>query len=147
MAIKRINPKATVKLVSVTDDAIDYEKSDLKAYGTSLNLEHVKFKDGAVPTYFIAQNISVPNQIDITEKHYKIIPPSRDADGKEIPAKVDVTDRTNMLLKYFEAAVKEVEEDGKVSSIMMDELHPIVVQEIGSYVMLRTTVGDELKKT
>ena len=145
--IKRIDPKAVTKVVSSTDEAVDLELSDTKAYASSLDLSFIKFKEGMKPTFFLVKNIGARRQAELKNKYYKVVPPHNDKEGKLIPAKVEMLDQTNMLIEYFETCVSQVEEDGKIVDISMDEIDFLAVQEIGGYAMLIATVGDNLKKT
>lgn len=51
-AIKSI-PLTAIELVSKNDDALDLEKSDWEQYQKTGDLNHLKFVEGKVPTYFI----------------------------------------------------------------------------------------------
>lgn len=145
--IKRIDPKAVAKVVSVSDDAIDLEGSNVKAYAESLDLSFLKFKEGIKPTFFLLKNLGARRQAELKNKYYAIKPPEMGADGKLTKAQVEIKDQTNMLLEYFESCISQVEEDGKVTSITLDEVDFLTVQEVGGYAMLYATIGDKLKKS
>jgi hypothetical protein len=147
MAIKRLDPKAITKLVSISDEAIDKVTSDVKAYADTLDVSHLKFKEGELPTYFIIQNVDATLQAELKEKHYKIVPPTIGADGKPIGAKVNVVGEGSMMIEYFKAGVKFIEDNGVQEPADITTVPFIVIQEIGSYVMVRTSLGDKLKKT
>lgn len=144
--IKRIDPNATIKLVSVTDEAIDSEKSDLKSYAGTLDLKHIVVKDGLQPTYFVVGNISNKDQSTIKNEHSRLIAPSIDKEGKQVHGRMVNLDEAGMYVKYFDKGVKKLIEDGKDVSVSIDEIPFMVIQEVGSYVWLRTIVGDRLKK-
>lgn len=146
MAIKRLDPKAVFKVISTTDDAVDKEKSDLPGYATSLDLSKIVFVEGQVPTFFLVKNIGATDYIAIQERHFQVKPPSKDSEGKEIKATVKVVDQGIMMLKYFEIAVKQIEEGGQVIDISMDQFPPALLQEVGAYAMLHSELGDTIKK-
>ena len=147
MAIKRVNPSAITKVISITDDAVDRENSDIEAYATSLDLKFLKLKEGISPTYFLIKHLAVLQQIEIKDAHYKLTPPSKDLEGKKVAASMSINHQSEMLCKYFEACVKFIEEDGKEIPVGINEFNSTVVQEVGSYCMLSTQIGDQLKKT
>jgi hypothetical protein len=147
MAIKRVDPKAVVKIVSITDEAIDVEKSNLKAFSEDRDINHLIFREGQFPTIFHVGNVLAEKQAELKSKHYEIIPPSIDKDGKQVKAKVKVKDESLMMIEYFKAGVKKMEENGVLEDPNVEEIPFAVLEEIGSYVMLRATIGDKQKKT
>lgn len=148
MAIRRLDPKAVKKVISAMDDAVDHDGSNMVAYAQTLDQKHLKLKEGVKPTYFLIRNIDPISELKINEAHQRIVPPSVDpVTKKQVPARISFVNEGEMSLKYFEFCVKEVEEDGKVSPIKIEELPLTVLQEIGSYAMLHSKVGENLKKT
>ena len=147
MAIRRLDPNSRKKVVSVMDEAVDIEASNMNQYATTLDLKHIKFVEGKHPTYFIVKSIDPISETEIQEVHHKFIPPSVTKEGEKIGAKVTIERHKEMALKYFKFCVMEVEENGKVLPIKFDEFSADVLQEIGSYAMLYCRLGDQLKKT
>jgi len=147
MAIHRLDPKAVKKVVSAMDDAIDPVKSNFVDYAQTLDLKHLVFKEGMKPTFFLIRCIDPIKELKINEAHQRITPPHIDEKTqKATKAKVEFVHEGEMSLKYFEACVKEVEEDGKISPIQTNELSLTILQEIGSFAMLYSKVGENLKK-
>jgi len=140
--IKRTDPKAIFKFISVQDPAIDEEASDLKAYGTSFDLTHLKFKTGMTPTVFLAKNLTAPEKAEINDAHYQFTQGEKPGE----PPKIKVVKQGLMMVRYFETAVKSIEEDGKTVAVSVDEFPAAVVQEIGAYVMRRASVEEDEKK-
>ena len=143
MAVKRLDPKALHKIVSATDEALDLEKSDLKGYAETMDLSKLVFKEGLHPTFFLAKNVSAIDYVTLHDKHFIINPPTKEG-GK---AHVEIKDQGVMFIKYFELAVKQIEENGVVQDITMDMFPGSVIHEIGSYVMLLAEVGEARKKS
>jgi len=148
MAIKLIDPNAVVRLISIQDEAVDLENSDVKAYGNTLNLKHIKFLEGMTPTFFLTKNINPITQAEINEVHYQFTPVGNDkTTGKPLPPQVDVVSRGSMMVKYFTEGVKQIEENGVARDFVIAEIPGPIIQEIGSYVMTRSNLGDDQKKS
>lgn len=147
MAIRRLDPNAVKKVVSAMDEAVDIEKSNMQLYAQSLDMKHIVLKPELKPTYFLIKNIDPISELKITEAHQRITPPGKDKDGVAFKAKVEFIDQGQMSLKYFEHCVRNVEEDGKILPIEPAQFSLTIIQEIGSYAMLWSKVGENLKKT
>ena len=147
MAIRRLDPKAVKKVVSAMDEAVDIEKSNMALYAQSLDMKHIVLKPELKPTYFLIKNIDPISELKITEAHQRITPPSVDSSGVKHKAKVEFIDQGQMSLKYFEHCVREVEEDGQILPVEPAQFSLTIIQEIGSYAMLWSKVGENLKKT
>jgi len=151
MSVKRIDPNAITKFVSVTDDAIDTDKCDLKDYAKGGDVSVLKFKDGMKPTYFLARPIGIDAQTDISTDHM-VIEPGQPSDNKGKPsdspvaARVRFKDETRMMIRYFRSSILSVEEDGVTKPCAAEEFSPSLVVEIGSYVFLLTQLGPAQKK-
>jgi len=144
MAIEKIDPKKVRKIVSIQDEAIDKEASDMDKYEKTYNLDYVKIKEGAMPTYFLVKNVTSSAQAEIQEEHFQVeLPDPEDKDGKP---QIKQLKQTEMLIKYFKHGCSSYEENGKVEKCDVDLFPFSIVQEIGGFVMLRTAVGDDEKK-
>lgn len=144
MALQKIDPSKTIKTVSVLDPAIDKENSDIDKFEKTHNLEYLKFLKGEHPTYFLIKNVSTTEQASIQEAHYEIELP--DADEKDAKPKIKQKNQSEMMIKYFIAGCDKYEEEGKEFACHPDMFPFAVVQEIGSFVMVRTALGDDEKK-
>lgn len=140
--IKRTDPKAVFRLISIQDSALDESASNLDAYKETLDIKHLAFKEGMAPTIFLAQNISAPQKAEINDAHYQFTPSA----DKKAPPSVKVVNQGVMMVRYFESSVKTVEENGKVVTVSVDEFPAAIVQEIGAYIMRKTSLEDESKK-
>ena len=147
MATRRIDPNHRKKVISMMDEAVDPTKTDATAYATTLDLKHVGFIEGMHPTFFLLAPISPLQELEINEAHQKIIPPSLDKDNKPVRAQIKFERQGEMSLKYFKHCVKGLEEDGKEVPFKEEEFSLGIMQEIGSYAMLYSRVGEKLKKT
>jgi hypothetical protein len=150
MALKRINLNDVFKFVSVYDEAIDKEKSDLDAFLKDRDYKKLVFKENQQPTIFLIKNISVKKEKEIREGHFSWQPQGTDKDGKPVPPKIVINDEIGLLIKYFEACVHEIEEyqNGQwvKSKTSVDEWSTNIVIEIGSFIMTRNTLSDTEKK-
>jgi len=144
MALTKIDPKKVLKTVSIMDSAIDKENSDLDKFEKTHNIEYLKFVDGEEPTYFLVKNVPSTQQAAIQEAHYEVeLPDPEEKDGKP---KIKQKNQSEMLIKYFRAGCEKYEEGGKGFPCDPDTFGFSVVQEIGSFIMLRTALGDDEKK-
>lgn len=149
--LKKINPNEVFKTVSMLDSAIDKENSDMEAFEEDHKMEHLKFKEGEEPTIFNISNILTTVQSEIQEEHYKVELPSITKDMSEEQVKnlkpqIKQVKQNEMLMKYFKMGVKTFEEGGKEYPANPDIFPFAVVQELGSFVMLRTALGENEKK-
>ena len=116
MSIKLLDPNATFKIVSLYDDAVDMGASNVQDYARTVDVSHLKFKEGKNPSYFIAKNLTPEDGIEIQDAHFKFLPGGKGADGKDLPPKVEVVDRAKMAYKYFKAAIKQIEHDQRTKT-------------------------------
>ena len=148
--LKKIDPKAIVKTVSQFDEAIDTENSDMDKFEKTHNVEYLKFKEGEEPTYFLISNVMTTDQAKIQQEHYKVsMPDTSQMHGEELAnAKptIEQVGQSEMMLKYFSAGCKFIEEEGKQSKSDVNVFPFTVIQEIGGFIMLRTAIGDDEKK-
>lgn len=154
MGIKFIDPNYVIKVVSISDDAIDTEKSDLAEYQASYDVKHLKFLEGQVPTYFEIHNVGSSELVQIQEVHYltempKILPGMSMEEMKNLKVKVTPVKTGEMLIKYFKAGCKKII-DGKkeieVTDAVVDTVPSIVLQELGSFIMGRALLSEAKKK-
>ncbi len=145
--IKRIDPKAVHKLVSLTDPAIDEANSDIEGFRGTADITKLKFLEGKFPTFFLAKNLGAPKKAEINDKYQIFIPGSKDKDGTAIAPHVEFKNQNAMMVEYFTSAVASVEEEGVVTVVTPDEFSGPIVQEIGAYVMMKSSLTDEEKKS
>lgn len=146
MALRRLDPKAVFKLVSVTDEAVDMEKSDLPAYARTGDMKHVAIKDGEKPTVFHCRQIDPITMAEIDAEHIKFVMQPK-KDGKEQPPIVKTVNNASRLVKIFRASLLHIEEEGKDVKVQWDEFPSEVSQEIGSYVNVLMQLGHLEKKS
>lgn len=153
MAIRKLDPKATTKLVSLKDEAVDVENSDLKAYAETLDISAIKFKEGQKPTIFIAKNVPASVFAELNDRHYKVddvtVEEKDLKTGKTKAPRIKLIDQTQMMLSYFTHGISGIEEDGKTQDMtddLADTIPHDIKNEIGGYVFRRTNLGDKLKK-
>lgn len=149
--LKRIDPKAEIKTVSILDGAIDKVatgEDNLKKFEESHDFSLLKMKEGEKPTFFIIKNIPPEGQLDIQEKHYVIKMPTIDpgADKKDIKPEIEQKETSKMMLTYFKSGCVALEENGERQPVVVDEFPLSVIQEIGGFIMIRSSLGDEEKK-
>lgn len=154
MALTKIDPKKVFKTVSLQDPAIDREATGEEKMGefeNSYDMSLLKFKEGEHPTIFHIRNLVSSDEARIKQAHQIVEFPDLDpeklkgSDLKKIRPKIMQKDQQEMMIKYFNSAVSAYEENGKVESCNADLFPFSIVQEIGSLVMLRTELGDDLK--
>lgn len=153
MGIKFINPKTLTKIVSISDEAIDREKSDMVKYLETYEIEHLKFTEGEVPTYFVIGNLGSTEIIQIQQEHYITEMPKIIAGQTINPAnfkpKIIPVKTGEMLLKYFKFGVRKII-DGKnemeVTEEIMDTIPSTILQEVGALIMGRSYLTESKKK-
>ena len=149
--LKLLDPNEEVKMVSISDPAIDFEKSDLEAYSEKRDLSLLKFKEGCTPTFFFIKNLLHSDEAEILDEHYKInYPDQKKLHGKalsEAKPEIELVKHSNMVIKYFYFACKKFQHEGKIRE-MKEGLIPFgVVQELGSAVFTRSQLSQEEKKS
>lgn len=142
MAIKLIDPNQITRVVSISDEAIDRERSNLIEYKKDYDYKkHLKFKEGQQPTLFLLKNILPTKNQEITEGHYVWETPKEEGQKAEMKMKK----QGELILKYFSAACETIEqwENGQwiPYTVKVDNFSPGIVMEIGGLVMLRTTIS------
>jgi len=148
--LKKIDPTKEIKTVSIMDSSIDKEatgEENLKKFEDSHDLALLKFKEGDEPTYFIIKNIDPEAQLEIQEAHYVVeMPELKEGMKKEdIKPKITQKNTSKMMLTYFRSGCSEIEEAGVRSKIDIKELPLSVIQEIGGFIMIRSSLGDDEK--
>lgn len=152
MAIKRLDPNEIFRFVSKNDDSIDTEKSDMNEFLNTRDYKKLAFKEGMQPTFFLVKNIGARKEKEIKEGHFVWTPQGFDEKtNKPRPAKLDINDESGLVIKYFEAGVSEVEEykDGQLTKIKttVDEWPSHIISEVGSFIMIRTNMAGDQKKS
>jgi hypothetical protein len=157
MALNKINPSKIIKVCSLQDEAIDKEttgKENIEVYETTYDFSLLKFKEGTFPTIFHVSNVLASEEAKIKQAHFKVDFPDikdlspdqlKNISYKDMKPKVTQINSQEMVVKYFNAAVKKYEENGVMMDCNADAFPFSIVQEIGSFVMIRTQLGDELK--
>lgn len=157
MALNKIDPVKVFKTCSAQDPAIDIEvtgKDGMKEFEESYEMKHLKFKEGEFPTILHIQNILSSGEAKIKQEHMKVEFPQLDNKSpdqlksiniSELKPKVKQVKSSEMMVKYFNAAISVAEEDGKTFPCSADMFAFSVVQEIGSIILMRTQVGEDLK--
>lgn len=153
MGIKFIDPKAVTKIVSMSDDAIDKENSDLVLYQETYDIKHLKFIEGEKPTYFMIGNIGSTDLVQIQQDHYVTempkLAPGEVLDMKTFKPKITPVKTGEMLVKYFRHGVKKIITENQeliMSDDLLDTIPSIVLQEIGAFIMQRSFLNDSKKK-
>lgn len=148
MGIAKIDPEKKIKTVSAEDSAIDVENSDMDKFEKTHNMDYLKFKAGEKPTYFLIGNLTSSQQAEIQEEHYKVKMPTPEELklNKDAKPTIEQKGQTQMLIKYFNYGCQAYEEEGKSHPCNADMFPFNVVQEIASFIMVRTALGDDEKK-
>lgn len=155
MGIKFLNFTEVLKAVSTIDEAIDQANSDLTAYRQSYEIEHLKFHEGQVPTFFHLSNVPGPDLVVIQQDHYVTEMPEIKAgmsieEMQNLKVSVKAINSGMMLVKYFKASCKKIDDNGKIIEVneaVINSIPPNVLQELGSFVMTRTVLSDSKKKS
>lgn len=155
MAIKKINIKKQIRFISVTDDAIDREKSDLDSYQNHYDEfavnKYIVFKDGMQPTWFTRGILSSTQRSAIQDKHQKY-----ELRGE---TKYVYVNSGAMAEDYFRYVIKNIEdpdivfETEKIGGV--DVVHHNIVkvmsdrllQEVAVLVLRDNQLSEEEKKT
>jgi len=155
MSLKRLNPNSIFKICSTQDPAIDKEatgEENLTKYSETHDIALLKFVEGKLPTIFHVKNISPEDEAEIQEDHYVIQMPDLDKlEGeklKKAKPSVKQVKQQQMFMKYFKAGVKHIEDDGKIEPTFTPGEWPLSIQqEIGGYIMIKSALGAEEKKS
>lgn len=157
MALNKIDPTKIFKTCSLMDPSIDIEatgKEQMKQFEESYDMKYLKFKAGDFPTIFHIQNILSSDEAKIKQDHMKIEFPELDNKTEEEMKSINISEvkpkfkqvnSQEMLVKYFNSAISMAEENNQTFPCSADMFPYTVVQELGSLVMMRTQLGDDLK--
>lgn len=149
MAIRRLNPNATTKLVSLTDEAVSDSTSEQKdKYRETLDTSALTFKEGVVPTFFLLKPIAAEAMASIQQNHLRF-----NAEKKSM----EIVDAGTMTIRTFKASVVAIEENGKriplvsgeqagAEGVRFEEFDYLTVTEIGGYAQTLAILGDSVKK-
>lgn len=158
MAVVRIDPSATFKIISQSDSALleetdaelDSGKLDekgAKIYNPSRYERYVessfdqsilKFKDGESPFIFVVRGLKSLERADLVERHSEFDPKTRKNKIKNFSA---------MLIDTFNYGCLGLEKkDGTLEKVSADEFEHKVTLEIGSHITAIGSLGKNLKK-
>lgn len=155
MGIKFLDFTEVLKAVSTTDEAIDVANSNLTAYRQSYDITNLKFLEGQVPTYFHLSNVPGPDLVVIQQDHYvtempEVKPGMSVEEMQNLKVSVKAVNQGVMLVKYFKASCKKIDDNGKIIEVneeVINSIPPSILQELGSFVMTRTILSDSKKKS
>lgn len=157
MALSKVDPSKIFKTCSILDPAIDKEatgEGNMKKFEDNYNIKLLKFKQDDFPTIFHIANILSSDEAKIKQDHLKIeFPELENASQetlktiklKEIKPKVTQVNSQEMMIKYFNNGVMKYEENGTEFECNADNFSYSITQEIGSLIMIRSQLGDDLK--
>lgn len=151
MAVKRIDPKATFRVIAESDDALESEgpleqvqllkegkTSRYQQYLENLDESKLIFKEGAKPSYFQIRCLLPTEKAQMELKYTR---------PNLATGKVEVKDPILMMHEYFDSACDGIiGDDGKVEKVKADDLAPGVALQIGTVISIYTSVGKNLKK-
>jgi hypothetical protein len=148
--LKRINPKEKFKLIATSDPAIDQDmspqvdseqtdddgkKRKVLKYTKTLNMADLVFKENQKPTIFVCREIANGEKADVLDSHNKFDASSR---------KLVIEKMYAMNMRVFGLCVKEIEENGASMPVDLDSIPMDAIQEIGSFILYRSSLsGDE----
>ena len=157
MALSKVDPKKVFKTVSTLDPAIDKDatgEKKLEEYSESYDMSLLKFKTGEFPTVFHVNNILSSDEAKIKQDHLLIKFPELEGATEETLKNVKIKDMKpevtqvksqEMMVKYFNYAILNYEENNEMFPCSADMFPYAIVQEIGAIIIMRTQVGDDLK--
>lgn len=154
MGIKLLDPQSVIKVVSVTDDAIDRENCDMVEYSREYDISLLKYLPNEAATFFHIKNVLSTELVEIQQDHYKteipeITPGMTHEQIKNSKIKVTPVKTGEMLVKYFRSGVESIEMNGvktPMTEDLLNRIPPQIIQEIGSFIMLRSTPSAAKKK-
>ena len=159
MGVKFLSFGKPIKVVSIYDEAIDKTAmgaEGMKAYQEAYDVSLLKFVEGETPDYFMLGNVAGPDLVVIQQDHYKTVLPDMEPgmsvdDMKKLKVKVVPVEQGMMLVKYFKAGIKSMiiqgDKEVDLDELMMNSIPPTIIQELGSFVMTRATLGETKKKS
>lgn len=154
MSVKKLKRDSTFELISIYDDAVDQEKSDLKGYKKTLNASLLVIKEGEKPTLFLTRVISQLKRAEFDDDHIKVTLPDDieelRRDKAPIRPKVTVENNAQLVVKYFaECVVGTKEWDGQKyvedRKCDFDDFPSRVVQDLGDQAMILSQLGEPQK--
>jgi len=159
MAIKRLNPKATFKIISQTDTALDMETPEELVTGTDaegnqilkesryekyvgnadFDESHLKFKEGQQPERFVVRALLADERAELNSKYTFV-----DTAAK----RVVFTNRDKLFLDTFSKAFQGLEDaNGVLQKLSPEELPYEVRVEIGALVQMLGNLSKNEKKS
>lgn len=151
MSIKRVDPKATFKIISEFDSALisetqeelrelAKEKKDTRymQYLESFDESKLIFKPDEKPTYFVIRCLLNSEFAVIQERHMEV-----NVETKTFRAK----NSSLMMFDLFNTAcLGMIDENGNTVKVTADEVGMAVATGIGATISMLTTLGKHLKK-
>lgn len=159
MAIKKIDPKATWKVISQYDEAVISETAEEKEalktgevdedgkdvlkstryqqYMDDLDQSKLVLQPNVEPSLFVIRCIKNSEMAELNEKYLTIDTVKKTANHKNSLA---------MFLEIFNLCCLGIEEGGKIVKTSADEIGYGPAVEIGSVIYHFTTLGKHLKK-
>ena len=154
MGIKLLDPQNIIKIVSITDDAIDRENCDMVEYSKKYDISLLKFLADNQPTYFYMKNVMSTELVAIQQDHYiaeipAITPGMTQEQLQNNKIKVTPVKTGEMLVKYFKSGCDAIEIEGVKQTLtddLLNRLPPAIIQEMGSFIMMRSNMSASKKK-
>jgi len=154
MGIKFLEPSSTIQVVSMQDDAIDKENTDMVEYAKTYDFSLLKFLPGEQPTIFIVKNVMSIELVSIQQDHYiaeipEITPDMTLEQMKNNKITVKPVKTGEMLVKYFKGGCESIIINGKkeqLTDALLNTVPPMVLQELGSFIMMRSMLTNSKKK-
>jgi hypothetical protein len=161
MAIRKIDPTATFKVISQFDESVQHEtpeemealktgKQDengndilnptrFEQYLENLDDSLLRLKDGVPPTYFVIRCLKNSEVAELNEKHVVV---------NVVEKKIEHKNRQLMFLEMFDIGCLGTQTgDGKLEKTSGDEVGYAVAVAMGSVISLFTSLGKHLKKS
>lgn len=144
---------AEKQVVSTLDGAIDWKKTDRKAYTEAYDINKLKYKKGQKPTIFVLAAISVEDKGIILDEGTYVTMDTQSPDAAQ-GSKIHMSSN-KVALKAFKLGVKDIidgpamQKDGcdHVADSVIDEIGDLqIIQEIGSQVLNHNSLtGNQAK--
>lgn len=138
------------------DPAIDTEatgQENLKKFKKNFDMSLLKFKKDDFPTIFHIKNILGDEQAELQEEHYQVEMPEvkegvTAAELALMKPTVKQIKTQSMIIKYFRKGVVAYEENNEVTKEFDHNIFPPIVQtELGAFILSRSQLGGEEKKS
>lgn len=163
MAIKRLNPKQTFEVISITDSALLPEEPDFEVdangapvmldgepvkkstryerYTENANFDEsqLRYVDGHKPDRFILRPLTNDEKAELNSKYTFI---------DTVKKRIVFTNQSKLLLESFLKSYQGIKSsDGKVERLSVDEIPYDIAIEMGAIVQLISALGKNEKKS